>query len=1577
MTDVTSGTPRAGMAWPAQPGVLTDTTRCPSCFTTISTTPCTACGLDLTDVRTARVLELSRRIVELSDQRADVLLRIRQDAAAAAAGSHGDVVAPASSPATVPAATPAWAAPSPARVTDGAPLAVAEGPGVLAPPASGAATPASTGASSSKDAVEPGAGAPGPAAQDALAPGAVVQDAVAPAAVVQDAVPPGAAAPPTKATAPVGPGTLNPAAPPADPSPSVDPPAPVVPISSAGPVPSGGSVPPSGTAAPEGVATDPAKPRRSGVQVFLLSAGVVLLAVAAAFFLTVAWVAGGLVLRSVVVAVATAGVVVTASLLRRRGLTATAEGIALLGIALIALDVWAVRANDLAGAAAVGARVYWGVAALIAGVAFVGWARQSRLRSPLSVGAIALVLGPASVAAGIAGDDAAVAWYAAAVTTLAVALAAPLLPRLARPDAGSLRVETAVIRGLAAIGAVVGLAAALVRDPGATWAPVAATLPLALLVAAHAAIAARRDESATARVAAPLAVVLLGAGVAATAIRSTDPAAAVTVPLLVATVVALGLDLSRSRARAGSGRTALSAAALAAGVAAGLAALPPLGWALFAWVAPIVGIGRVFARSASEVDVPDATSSASVLSLAAVVVLAAIAWRWGSPGAARRPALLWAGAVVALLAGPQLRMIGAVVLWNLALAVVATWLLLRRRGPVAVAATGGLVAAVAGWVLSFSSPLTWAVATVVVAALLWTVAPAARATRVPAVVAFTLFVPLSAVLVPSVVQSGLNVRLDEPHPLTAGAAVAAVLLALAVLPSRSATRLTVAQREAMVLTGLLLVVALGLPALVWARGGLAATVWLVAVGIMTVVSAAAIVMRRALVDATVVRPVAALLVPIIAAATVLTGVREAEPTPFARSVLLASVGVVCAAVALWRLRADRLTRGLFDAGAVVVGLAAVVSAIFTAGVAMPLLLLAVVVLIQAVDADGLFASRGSRRHLVWLALALAAVALWTQLTAGRVEAVEAFTLPVAAALLAIATAEERARRRVATRPASAPAVIAFAGVALAVLPTAASAGDEPVRAVVSIAVGAALAVAGAWVRPPRTPEPLPLAVATAGALGLVVALGACLIEASARGVATGGVLDATVVVVTAALLATAAGIARREPAWSRTVAGGVVAAGVVVFTLGEAVLIGIAEGPVARATMATLLLGAAGAAVLRSGALTRVVPGADPAVTGFAALGGTALLAVVGIGAGVRPLEALTVPLALALLAAAVPGRARPVTAQGGVLVAAGLAVGLLPSAVLVSDDLGRTIVVLIISGVLTAVSALRSPSRLAPLVPTVFGVSAAALVLAGVIRSFADLDRPIFDLWVPLVMLPLSVAAVLRRHAKTPPVWLAAVSASVALAVFALTTIARIVVTPDEGTIRAAITVAVVAGVGAAWRGVGERTLAAVGLGLGFVVAVSGAAFGVVDPIESVTVPLAVGALVVGGRALRRRETLRSWPALGAPLALLLVPSLLFDFGGGNALWRIVALGVVALAALLLGVRFRLQAPVLLGGVVLIVHAVAQLWPWIASIYESVSGLWWLWIGVAGALLVTVAATYERRLREVKAVGLAIRALR
>jgi hypothetical protein len=56
-------------------------------------------------------------------------------------------------------------------------------------------------------------------------------------------------------------------------------------------------------------------------------------------------------------------------------------------------------------------------------------------------------------------------------------------------------------------------------------------------------------------------------------------------------------------------------------------------------------------------------------------------------------------------------------------------------------------------------------------------------------------------------------------------------------------------------------------------------------------------------------------------------------------------------------------------------------------------------------------------------------------------------------------------------------------------------------------------------------------------------------------------------------------------------------------------------------------------------------------------------------------------------------------------------------------------------------------------------------------------------------------------------------------------------------------------------------------------------------------------------------------------------------------------------------------------------VHAIAQLWPWIAAAYNAVP--WWLWLGVGGVLLIVLAARYERRIRDVKAIVMRVSALR
>lgn len=146
------------------------------------------------------------------------------------------------------------------------------------------------------------------------------------------------------------------------------------------------------------------------------------------------------------------------------------------------------------------------------------------------------------------------------------------------------------------------------------------------------------------------------------------------------------------------------------------------------------------------------------------------------------------------------------------------------------------------------------------------------------------------------------------------------------------------------------------------------------------------------------------------------------------------------------------------------------------------------------------------------------------------------------------------------------------------------------------------------------------------------------------------------------------------------------------------------------------------------------------------------------------------------------------------------------------------------------------------------------------------------------------------------------------------------------------------------------------------------------VEPLELVTVPPAVGLTALGARALHRSPQTRSWSTLGPGLALLTVPSLAYDFGDSD-LWRVVALGAVALALVVVGAVLRLQAPLVLGSVVLLIHAVAQLWPWIRTTYEYVP--WWLWLGIGGALLIFLAARYEKNMRALRSSVIAVTSLR
>ncbi len=127
----------------------------------------------------------------------------------------------------------------------------------------------------------------------------------------------------------------------------------------------------------------------------------------------------------------------------------------------------------------------------------------------------------------------------------------------------------------------------------------------------------------------------------------------------------------------------------------------------------------------------------------------------------------------------------------------------------------------------------------------------------------------------------------------------------------------------------------------------------------------------------------------------------------------------------------------------------------------------------------------------------------------------------------------------------------------------------------------------------------------------------------------------------------------------------------------------------------------------------------------------------------------------------------------------------------------------------------------------------------------------------------------------------------------------------------------------------------------------------------EPYVVPLGIVALALGALRVRRAPQIRSFAAYGSGLSLLLVPSLLASFDDRSAT-RGLLLALACVAVLLVGAVRRLQAPLVLGGAVLVLDALSLLGPYAAALPR------WLTLGTAGLLLVAVGATYEQRRRDV-----------
>lgn len=144
----------------------------------------------------------------------------------------------------------------------------------------------------------------------------------------------------------------------------------------------------------------------------------------------------------------------------------------------------------------------------------------------------------------------------------------------------------------------------------------------------------------------------------------------------------------------------------------------------------------------------------------------------------------------------------------------------------------------------------------------------------------------------------------------------------------------------------------------------------------------------------------------------------------------------------------------------------------------------------------------------------------------------------------------------------------------------------------------------------------------------------------------------------------------------------------------------------------------------------------------------------------------------------------------------------------------------------------------------------------------------------------------------------------------------------------------------------------------------------GVNEP-EPYTLPAAVALVVVGVVRLRRDPGADTLGAVSPGLTLALVPSLLWALDEPLTL-RGLLLGLACLALVLVGLRGRWSAPLVLGagvGAVLVVRMAA---PYVDDAVPR-----WVLIGAAGALLIATGVTWERRLQEARHMVGYVRSLR
>lgn len=162
---------------------------------------------------------------------------------------------------------------------------------------------------------------------------------------------------------------------------------------------------------------------------------------------------------------------------------------------------------------------------------------------------------------------------------------------------------------------------------------------------------------------------------------------------------------------------------------------------------------------------------------------------------------------------------------------------------------------------------------------------------------------------------------------------------------------------------------------------------------------------------------------------------------------------------------------------------------------------------------------------------------------------------------------------------------------------------------------------------------------------------------------------------------------------------------------------------------------------------------------------------------------------------------------------------------------------------------------------------------------------------------------------------------------------------------------------------------MTAVGVGIAIVTIMGGSA---IEPPEAVTIPISTAALTAGIIVLANTATTRSWLTLGPGLAVLLGAGYVFEHLDTQP-WRVILMSLLIAGALVFGAMRRLQAPIVLGTITGLAHAMLAT----RRAFPELVVPWWVWLAIVGAALIFVAATYEARRRQARALFASVSALR